>query len=87
MAKVMMNIDGVTASPTVDEVRTRFGLSEEEIDASFGVVEVEPGVFTVLVEQDAAAKLSGDSEWKVEGPYANARIAHFGPPESTREAW
>ncbi|HTE17540.1 MAG TPA: hypothetical protein VK689_04060 [Armatimonadota bacterium] len=86
MAKVMMNIEGAGAAPTIDGIRKRFGLSEAEIDVSFGVVEVEPSVYTVLVEQDSAAKLSGDEQWKVEGPYSNARIAHFGPPESTREA-
>ena len=83
MAKVMVTIQAPDAAPTVAELRRRYKLRENEIDASFGVVEVDPAehVYTVLVEESAAAKIQPSGNWKVEGPYSNPRIQPFGPPE------
>ena len=83
MAKVMVTIHGPDTPPTIADVRDRYGLSQDEIDASFGVVEIDPDeqVYTVLVEEEAAAKIQSNDEWRTEGPFSNPRIEPFGPPE------
>lgn len=84
MAKVMVSFKVVGAAPTVDELKERFGLSDAEIDASFGVVEIDPEThtYTILVEQSAVEKMqAGRSIRNVEGPFSNPRIEPFGPPE------
>jgi hypothetical protein len=82
MAKVMMTIQTTDSAPTVEELRHRYALAEDEIDPAFGVVEVDPAqhIFTVLVEESAAAKMAPTERWKVAGPYANPSIEPFGPP-------
>jgi hypothetical protein len=81
MAKVMVNIHTQGEAPTLQSVRERFGLRGEEIDSDFGVIEVDEkeGVYTILVDERAAAKLSGDARWKVTGPFPEGRIAPMGP--------
>jgi hypothetical protein len=83
MPKVMVTIQGPGEPPTVAELRRRYQLDESEIDASFGVVEVDPTehVYTVLVEESAAAKVRPDQGWTVQGPYSNPRVEPFGPPQ------
>jgi hypothetical protein len=84
MAKIMVSFEVAGAAPTVEELKERFGLSDEEIDASFGVVEIDPQThtYTILVEESAAEKVQpGGSIGKVEGPFSNPRIEPFGPPE------
>jgi hypothetical protein len=82
MAMVMMTLQCKGEPPTVKAIRERFSLAETEIDASFGVVEVDPEehLFTFLVEEGAAAKIQPGGDWAVAGPYANPRVEPFGPP-------
>jgi hypothetical protein len=84
MSKVMVNIRATGPAPTLADLRCKYDLSEDEVDETFGVVEVDPSehVYTVLVEESAAAKITGNEEWAVEGPFSNPRIEPFGPPES-----
>ncbi len=84
MPRVMVTIQAPDEPPTIDGLRRRYGLTEREIDASFGVVEVDPveHVYTVLVEDSAVAKIQPNENWTVEGPYSNPRIEPFGPPEA-----
>ncbi len=83
MPKVMVTIQAPEAAPTIDEICARYGLSEDEIDLGFGVVEIDPQdhLYTVLVEESAAGKIVPSDDWNVEGPFSNPRIAPFGPPE------
>jgi hypothetical protein len=84
MAKVMVSFKVVGAAPTLEELKERFRLSDAEIDASFGVVEIDPQThtYTILVEESAVDKLQpSGSIGKVEGPFSNPRIEPFGPPE------
>ena len=83
MAKVMITIEAPGEPPTVAELRRRYKLAKHDIDEGFGVVEVDPAehVYTVLVEESAAAKIQPGEGWQVEGPYSNPRIEPFGPPE------
>ena len=82
MNTVMLTIHARGKRPTLELVRTHYGLADEEIDATFGIVEIdhEEGLFAILVIESAAAKVRGDSEWDVEGPFFNPRIEPFGPP-------
>jgi len=84
MAKIMMTIQSKDGPPTLEAVRARYGLTEDEIDPQFGVVEIDPadGSYVILVEEAAAAKITDGGDWKVQGPYSNPRIAPFGPPQT-----
>jgi len=83
MSKVMMTIGTAGRSPSVEDIKQQFNLDDDEIDPDFGVVEIDPdaNLYTVLVEEQAAAKVQPTREWTTAGPYANPRIAPFGPPE------
>jgi len=85
MAKVMMTIQSSGKAPTVQSVKERYGLTDDEIDPQFGVVAVDPDaeLYTVLVEDQAAPKLGSQADWSVKGPYSNPRIEPFGPPEAS----
>ena len=80
MATVMVTISAAE-TPTIDEVADRYGLAQGEIDLDFGVIEVADGLFTILVEENVAERIAGQSDWDASGPYSNPRIAPFGPPE------
>ena len=82
MAKVMFNIRPKGAAPTFDQLQARFSLAGDELDADFGVIEVDDGLYTVLVEERAASKLQSTDEWSVEGPFSNPRIEPMGPPQA-----
>ena len=82
MSKVMVTISG-GSRPTLAEVKQAFALSDAEIDPDYGVIEVddENHVYSILVEEQAAAKISGHG-WSTEGPFSNPRIEPFGPPQA-----
>ena len=82
MNTVMLTIRATGKRPTLELLRTRYGLTEDEIDSSFGIVEIDPEerLFTILVTESAATKVQGGSELDVEGPYSNPHIEPFGPP-------
>ena len=79
----MVTIQAADNPPTIEDLRRKYALREDEIDASFGVVEVDPAdhLYAVLVEESAAAKIQPNGNWTIEGPYSNPRIEPFGPPE------
>jgi len=84
MAKVMVTFQAEGPAPTIAELQRRFSLTDDEIDRSFGVIEVDPQdhTFTILVEESAAQKVQpGGPITKVAGPFSNPRIEPFGPPE------
>ena len=85
MTKLMITLQIAGKAPTIDDIQTRYGLTDDEIDKSFGVVEIDPedSLYTILVEETAVAKVKPSEEIDVKGPYANPRIAPFGPPESS----
>lgn len=89
MVKIMVSFEVAGVAPTVEELKERFGLNDEEIDASFGVVEIDPEThtYTILVDAAAAEKVrAGGSISKVEGPFSNPRIEPFGPPEDDEQS-
>ncbi len=82
---VMLTVKLPPGQATLDEARKRLGLSEDEIDPTFGLVPLDPAAATyaVLVSAEAGARAAasaGDSG-DVGGPYANPPIEPFGPPD------
>lgn len=84
MPKVMMTIHASSGPPRLEEIRRRYELKPDEIDEEFGVVEIDPERhdYTILVELEAARKVSPTENWDVSGPYSNPRIEPFGPPQA-----
>ena len=78
---VMMTIRTAGSAPTLDEIKARYGLQADEIDESFGVVEIEDGAFTILVNARAASKIAPGQDWKTEGPFSNPTIEPMWPPK------
>ena len=81
MAKVMVTLRLDPEQASLPEVRRLLGLAPEEVDPSFGVVNISPAehLYTILVDEAAAARV-GDVD-QVEGVFSNPRIEPFGPPE------
>jgi hypothetical protein len=80
MATVMMTIHAPGRTPDLQEIIKKYGLSPSEIDANFGVVSLGNDDYTILVESDAAQKISPDTNWETAGPYSNPKIETFGLP-------
>jgi hypothetical protein len=83
MSTLMVTIQSPKGTPDLDSIKRRYGLSDDEIDKNFGVVEIDPEdhTYTILVDEKAAGKVTSTADWKVMGTYSNPRIEAFGPPQ------
>jgi hypothetical protein len=81
MSKLLLTITRDPSEASLDAVKRDLGLEDEEIDADFGVVNIDPKAhrYAVLVEEAAAQRVG--EEPGVEGPFANPPIEPFGPPD------
>jgi hypothetical protein len=81
MSKVLLSVTRPPSEASLAAVKRDLGLSDEEIDAEFGVVNIDPKAdrYAVLVEESAAERVG--KQPGVEGPFANPRIEPFGPPD------
>jgi hypothetical protein len=72
--KVMLKLELEPEQADVAHVRRAHSLAASEIDAEFGVREInaERHLYVVLVERSAAARLKGRKG--VSGPYSSPRI-------------
>jgi hypothetical protein len=77
----MFTIELEEPQATVPEVKKRLHLADDQIDADFGVVSIDPQahLYAILVEEGTTPP--GDAG-AVSGPYSNPRIETFGPPRS-----
>lgn len=59
MAHVMMTLQRPGGRPTLEQVKEELGLTSEQIDPVFGVVEIDPrdNTYAVRVEEAAATTL------------------------------
>ena len=78
MPKQMVSIRSPRRTPTVADVVEQYQIAPGDIDHDFGVVQVDErdGTYTVLVETDAARKMTNENP-EVSGPYSNAKIESF----------
>lgn len=81
MTKLLFTVRREPSRASLDAVKDDLGLTDEEIDRGFGVVEIEPegNRYAILVEESASARIEKDPG--VEGPFANPPIEPFGPPQ------
>ena len=90
MSKVMFQFRHKDGHPALDQIRQKFGLTEEEVDSDSGVVQSdrEKGLYVVMVEESAQSKIrqklkdTGEDSDPAVGVFSNPRIDTFGPPES-----
>ena len=85
MPNMLFNIRWEEGEPTVEKVCERYGLTAGDLDARFGVVEIDPDdhLYSILVKEEAAERLGAKvpETPDLEGPFEDARIAPFGPPD------
>jgi hypothetical protein len=81
MPKLMYTLKLDDKSPSLDQVKRKLDLADDDVDSNFGVVNVDPNenLYAILVDEKAAAKL--DRSEAVEGPFSNPKIETFGPPK------
>ena len=81
MSKRLVTVRLRPAEARLDSVRASLGLAEEDVDAGFGVVSLDPqrDLYAILVEERAAERLAGSGG--VVGVHANPKIEAFGPPK------
>ena len=81
MARMMVTLRLPPEQASLEELRRLLGLSPEEVDPAFGVVNISPAehLYTILVDEAAAARVANADP--VEGVYGHPRIEPFGPPE------
>jgi hypothetical protein len=80
----MVTMRSPEGKPAIDEIVRKYKLAPGEIDRDFGVVEVDERdhTYTILVEGSAASKITSDSKWEIQGPFANPPIEPMWPPKS-----
>ena len=78
MAKQMLTLKLSPKEATLSKVSKQLNLSSEEIDAEFGIVNIDPkrNLYAVLVEEEAARRVGRAPG--VEGPFSNPKIEPFG---------
>jgi len=81
MSRVMVTLELEKSKASFDQVKRVLGLSDSQVDAEFGLVNISPDehLYTILVDEDAAERLQG--KHGVRGVYSNPKIEPFGPPE------
>ena len=81
VAKVMLTLEFENGQPSLEQARETLGLTEDEIDADFGVVGVSPkeNLYAVLVDEGAAAAAARGG--RSSGPFSNPKIEPFGPED------
>ena len=73
----------VARDPSPGRVAGYLGLAATDLKADYGVVALDKGrgLFSVMVAEDKFASMSDEVRQTVEGPFANPKIAPFGPVE------
>jgi hypothetical protein len=83
---VLMTVHGTGKPPSLEDAARQLGVALEDVDASFGVVPVDPanGLYGVQVRADRLPPAT-EAAQPYRGPYSNPRIAPFGPVQSGPE--
>ena len=77
----LMTVKVPHGAPTLAEAARQLGVKIEDVDATFGVVPVDPeaGLYAVQVRADRLPKRTEGAERDYRGPWSNPPIAPFGP--------
>ncbi|MGW8557677.1 hypothetical protein [Streptomyces tubercidicus] len=62
---------------TLDEAIRHLGLTTNEVDTDYGLVDLHNGSYAMIVTQAAAEHIQGAPG--IKGPFANPKIEPFGP--------
>ncbi|BCT93142.1 hypothetical protein LYSHEL_21650 [Lysobacter helvus] len=89
MPKVLVQLREDRIPPRLEAVRDALGLSDDDIDAAYGIVPIDSasGLYTVRVEESARARIEsalrdlGAGDDLEVGIFSDPRIEPFGPPE------
>jgi hypothetical protein len=68
-------------APTLADAARQLGVAEADMDATFGVVPIDPdrGLYAVQVRAGKLPKQSGRPDGDYRGPWSNPKIEPFGP--------
>lgn len=79
---VMFDITWTDGTPTLDEIRRSLGLRAEDMDETFGVMQIDPDqpVFTIRLDEHAAERIDPERRGDLRGPMSDPPIEPFGPP-------
>jgi hypothetical protein len=87
--KALFTVSGVEAGkpPSREEAARQLGVSPEAIDASFGVVLVDPvaNLYGVQVDPSQVPAEIAGGEADFRGPFSDPRIEPMGPPTGPDE--
>lgn len=82
-AMALMTITCPGATPGVERAAELLGVERSAIDASFGIVAIDPsrGLYAVQVKSSALASsaAAGTRDATFQGPFSNPHIEGFGP--------
>jgi hypothetical protein len=80
LINVMVSTE-VAQDPTPDRVAGYLGIAVADLQDSYGVVPVGATgrLFSVMVAKDKFDRMSDEAKRNIEGPFANPKIAPFGP--------
>jgi hypothetical protein len=80
-AMVLLTVTRDPSEASLAAVKRDLGLTDEEIDDDFGIVEIDPNGhrYAILVREQAAGRVA--EQPGVQGPFSNPRIEPFGPPD------
>ena len=81
MPRVMLTLHLKPANASLAHVKKTLGLSADQVDEDFGLVNISPDehLYTILVDEEAAARVEGMPS--VRGTFSNPKIVPFGPPQ------
>ena len=81
MAKMLLTVKLDVDGPTVADVCRHLGISDRDIDPTFGVVLIDPEDQRYAVMVDEAVVETATRARDVAGPFSNPRIEPFGVPQ------
>lgn len=80
----MMTIVAPRGAPSLEEAARQLGIDPNDMDASFGVVPIDPqrGLYAVQIR---SKKPQQPASGQYQGPWSNPRIEPFGPVQGAKD--